>query len=89
VTSHTTESFRRLFRQLPAAVQEAARTAYRLWRADPFHNSLRFKKVHPKEPIYSVRIGLGWRALGVRDGDTMIWYWIGSHADYDRLLSMR
>jgi hypothetical protein len=32
-------------------------------------------------------VGLGWRAVGVRDGDTMVWFWIGSHADYDRLLS--
>jgi hypothetical protein len=36
--------------------------------------------------VYSVRVGLGWRALGVREGDVMVWFWIGSHADYDRLL---
>ena len=89
MTSHTTESFRRLFRQLPSDIQQAARNAYRLWSADPYHKSLRFKKVHPTDPIYSVRIGLGWRAVGVRDGDTVIWYWIGSHADYDKLLAQR
>jgi hypothetical protein len=87
VNSHTTEAFRRLYRRLPADVQQAAQKAYRLWRTDPFHTSLRFKRVHPTEPIYSVRIGLGWRAVGVRAGDTVIWYWIGSHADYDRLLA--
>jgi hypothetical protein len=47
---------------------------------------LRFKLVHPTRPIYSVRIGLAYRALGVRDGDGIIWFWIGSPTDYDRLL---
>ncbi len=38
------------------------------------------------EPIYSVRISRGYRALGLRDGDLVTWFWIGSHADYDKLL---
>jgi hypothetical protein len=54
---------------------------------DSSHPSLRFKLVHPTRPIYSVRIGLGYRALGVRDADTIVWFWIGSHDDYDRLLA--
>ena len=87
MNSHTTEAFRRLYRQLPIDVQQAARKAYRLWRANPYHPSLRFKRVHPADPIYSVRIALAWRAVGIRDGDTVIWYWIGSHSDYDRLLN--
>jgi hypothetical protein len=45
------------------------------------------KQVHATRPIFSVRVGLGYRALGVREGDEMIWFWIGSHADYDQLLS--
>ena len=61
--------------------------AYRLFRQDPSHGSLRFKLVHPSLPIYSVRIGLGYRALGVREGDTVVWFWIGSHAEYDQLLT--
>jgi hypothetical protein len=32
-----------------------------------------------------VRIGLGYRALGIRTGDEVVWFWIGSHADYDQL----
>lgn len=54
---------------------------------DPAHPSLQFKRVHAKEPIYSVRVGLGWRAVGVRSDDTVVWFWIGSHAEYDNLLS--
>jgi len=67
-------------------VQDQARLAYRLFRDNPEHPSLRFKPVHPKRPIYSARVGLGYRALAVRDGDAVIWFWIGSHADYDHLL---
>lgn len=69
-------------RRAPAC---AAR-AYRLFRADPRHASLRFKKVDKESNVYSVRIGLGYRALGVVDGSTVVWFWIGSHADCDRLL---
>jgi hypothetical protein len=86
VNSRTSERFRLAFGRLPARVQTRARTAYRLFRQDPSHPSLRFKQVHPSRPIYSVRIGLAYRALGVRDGDEIIWFWIGSHSDYDQLL---
>ena len=67
-------------------MQDQARLAYRLFRDNPEHPSLRFKPVHPKRLIYSARVGLGYRALAVRDGDAVIWFWIGSHADYDHLL---
>jgi hypothetical protein len=87
VNSRTTERFRAAFNGLPPGVQERVRAAYRLFRTDPSHPSLRFRLVHPVRPIYSARIGLGYRALGVRDADTIIWFWIGSHADYDRLLA--
>ena len=87
MTSRTSARFRLAFGRLPARVQSRARAAYRLFRKEPFHPSLRFKLVHPTRPIYSVRIGLAYRALGVRDADEIIWFWIGSHADYDRLLT--
>jgi hypothetical protein len=86
VNSHTTRQFRALFSALPAWVQRQARDAYRLFRQNPAHPGLRFKQVHADPPIYSVRVGISYRAVGVRDADTVIWYWIGSHADYDRLL---
>ena len=46
----------------------------------------KFKPIHSREPIYSVRIGISWRALGLWEGDTVNWFWIGSHADYDKLI---
>jgi hypothetical protein len=73
--------------KLPDQVQRQAENAYRLWRDDPSHRSLEFKQVHPRRPIVAVRIGLHWRALGVREGDTVVWFWVGSHADYDGLLA--
>ena len=57
-----------------------ARKAFRLWRQDPSHPSLHFKRVHSREPVYSVRVSLGWRVLGLHEGDAMDWFWIGSHA---------
>ena len=87
MTSHTTERFRKALRHLPPHIQRQAGRAYRLWKKDPHHRSLQFKQVHAREPIYSVRVGIGWRALGVKEGDTVVWFWIGSHADYDKLLA--
>jgi hypothetical protein len=84
--SKTTERFRRAFAGLPAHVQDRAREAYRQFRNDPHHPSLRFKQVHLARPIYSARVGLAYRALAVRDGDVVVWFWIGTHADYDILL---
>ena len=84
--SHVTSAFRHLFQDLPAEVQRHAREAYRLWKENPGHPCVQFKRVHPRQPIYSVRIGMDWRAVGLRQGDTVIWFWIGSHAQYDGLL---
>jgi len=87
VRSHTTAEFRERLAAAPEAIQTKAQSAYRLWADNPAHPSLRFKKVHATLPIYSVRIDLDWRAVGVLQGDTMVWFWIGSHSDYERLLS--
>jgi hypothetical protein len=86
VKSRTSERFRVAFGRLPGRVQDRAREAYRLFARDPAHPGLRFKAVHSALPIYAVRIGLGYRALGVRAGDEIVWFRIGSHADYDQLL---
>ena len=87
MTSKTTNRFRKAYAQLPEHVQRRAREAYRLFRDNPKHPSLRFKQLHATEPIYAARVGLGYRALAVVDGEVVIWFWIGSHAEYDRILS--
>ena len=50
------------------------------------HPSLDFKRVGKNVSVYSVRVGIGWRALGLKENDVVVWFWIGSHAEYDRLL---
>ena len=86
MNSHTTRRFRELLAALPARVRQQALDAYRLFRQNPSHAGLRFKKVYSDPPIYSARVGIGYRAVGTLDGDTVVWFWIGSHADYDKLL---
>ncbi len=79
---HASPDFWRLFAELPDEIQKLARGNYELLIADPKHPSLHFKKVGP---YWSVRIGLGYRALGTPVGDGILWVWIGTHADYDKL----
>ena len=84
--SRTTRKFWRHFEALPEDIQERARIAYGRFREDPSHPSLQFKKVNDQANVYSVRIGIAYRALGIFDGDTVIWFWIGHHDEYERML---
>lgn len=89
MNSRTTERFRKALAALPAEIQEKAFEAYATFRRDASHPSLRFKQVHPSRPIFSVRITRDYRALAVwnHEGDEdLVWFWIGTHAEYDRLL---
>jgi hypothetical protein len=86
VRSNVTRGFRDRLAQLPTAVQDQAARAYAIWRSDPQYPSLQFKRVSQSQPVYSVRIGIGYRALAFRDGDQVTWFWIGSHAEYDAML---
>lgn len=84
--SRITSQFRQMFANLPKQVQTQTRNAYGKFKQNPNYPSLRFKKVHPKLPIYSVRINKDYRAVGQLDQDTVIWFWIGSHTIYNILL---
>ena len=84
--SRLTKGFRKRFDRLPADIQNQANAAYRLWKVDPYYPSLHFKRIDPEEPIYSVRIGLHYRAVGTWVGDTIIWDFIGTHEEYNHLL---
>ncbi len=86
MNSFLTSQFLTLYRKLPANVREQARAAYALFRQDPHHPSLRFRRVHPTRPIFSARVGMDYRAVGIRRGTDSFWFWIGSHSDYDALL---
>lgn len=75
------------YRTLPESVRQQARQAYAMFEQDPHHPSLRFRRVHPTRPIFSARVGRQYQVLGIREGDDIGWFWIGSHSEYDQLLS--
>jgi len=82
--SATVPSFWKLYRKLDQDIRARTKKAYRLWIDDPFHPSLRFKCINQSENIWSVRVTLGYRALGVLDEDTVTWFWVGSHDKYEQ-----
>lgn len=84
--SHRTTRFRRQFESLPTEVQAAAHRAFEQFAQDPQHPVLHLKRVHTTEPVVSARITRDYRALAIREGDTFVWFWIGKHEDYERLL---
>jgi hypothetical protein len=85
VRNKRTKQFHKLFARLPLQVQEDAIEAYKLFHADPYHPSLHFKQIDPRDPIYSVRISRSYRAVGWYEDGVIRWYWIGSHEDYNNL----
>jgi hypothetical protein len=86
VNSFLTPQFLKLYKTLPEQIRQQAREAYRLFLVDPHHPSLRFRRVHPSRPVFSARIGIDYRVVGIREGNDIHWFWIGSHAEYDHLL---
>ena len=87
MTSHTTTSFKKSFAKLPDNIKQKAKSVYRIWIKDPHNKVLQFKKIHKTKPIYSVRIDINYRVLGIISGNTIVWFWIGSHSDYDKIIS--
>lgn len=81
--SKAVPSFWEGFDRLPRKIQVTARKQYELWLRDPHHSSVRFKRAGD---FWSARVTGSYRALGVMDGDTVIWFFIGTHAEYDHLL---
>ncbi len=85
--SKTTVKVREAFAKLPKYVQEQARKSYLQFKQNPWYPGLHFKQVHESIPIYSARAGRGYRTVGQRTEDAVVWFGIGSHEDYDKLLS--
>jgi hypothetical protein len=73
--------------QLPNDVQKLADKNYELLKVDPRHPSLHLKKVGATRQLWSVRIGINYRAIGMEKPEGIVWFWIGTHADYDKMLS--
>jgi mRNA-degrading endonuclease RelE of RelBE toxin-antitoxin system len=87
MNSRITEKFLKTYRRLPDDVRTQARKSYRLFQENPQHPSLHFKLIRSSKPIYSARINIDYRTIGRLEGDTIIWFWIGSHSEYDQLIS--
>jgi hypothetical protein len=84
VRHRAVESFWDCYQTLPVNIRKLADKNYEFLQTDPSHPSLRFKEV--REGVWSVRVGLHFRALAYPDGEGFTWFWIGSHAEYDRLI---
>ena len=85
--SVTLPSFWDAYQNLEESLRQQARKTYRLWETNPFHPSLHFKCINHEENLWSVRITLGCRAVGIMEGDTVTWFWIGSHDEYEHFFS--
>ena len=79
----TAPSFWSSFERLPESAQRVAKRNFQRLKENPRHASLRFKKIGR---YWSVRVGRSYRALAEEDGDDFIWVWIGSHANYNRMV---
>lgn len=84
MTHHAAADFWTCYHSLPTEIQKLATRAYDLLKENPRHPSLHFKKA---DAFWSVRVGLHHRALGMDVDDGVLWFWIGTHADYDKLLA--
>ena len=84
--SRTTDRFWECYRELPEQTRKEARKAYAAFKKNPYHPGLHFKRIHSTRPIFSLRITKDYRAIGIQEDERIIWFWIGSHGDYDKLV---
>jgi mRNA-degrading endonuclease RelE of RelBE toxin-antitoxin system len=82
----TTERFWRRYRDLPKDIRGLADKSFERLKKNPKHPSLQLKKVGG---FWSARVGLAFRALAVEDDTDLIWVWIGSHDEYERVIGKR
>jgi hypothetical protein len=87
VKSRALPEFWACFNNLPPSVQKVARKNFALWKKERTLKSLAFKKIN--DDLWSVRAGSGFRALATFNDGCYVWFWIGSHDEYERLLRKR
>ena len=71
------------YRQLPGEMQKLADKNFELLKSDPRHPSLQFKRVGR---MWLARVGAHYRALAIEEGSDLVWFWIGTHAEYNRII---
>lgn len=80
---HASSAFWRFYGELPGTVRKQADKQFALIESDPSHPSLQLK---PVGRFWSARVNENVRALAVKDGEDFVWFWIGAHKDYERLI---
>ena len=80
---HAAPEFWTYYNALPVPIRELADKAFELLKENPQHPSLHFKKAGR---FWSARVSLNYRAVGVEASDGIVWFWIGTHAEYDKLV---
>jgi hypothetical protein len=83
VSHFTSSRFWERYNQLPAEIREQADKQFELLKRNPAHPSLRFKKIGR---YWSARVNVGIRALAVESGADLVWFWIGAHREYERMI---
>jgi mRNA-degrading endonuclease RelE of RelBE toxin-antitoxin system len=86
VNSRTSKRFRALLATLPADIRKQALKAYRLFEADPNHPGLNFELINSNLGLWSARVNNSYRVLGTRRGADILWIWIGTHAEYEKII---
>jgi hypothetical protein len=75
------------YRLLPAEIRKLADKNFDLLKSDQHHSSLHLKRVGKTKQLWAVRVGSHYRTLGADKPEGIVWFWIGTHAEYDTLLS--
>jgi hypothetical protein len=76
--------FWKFYALLPANIQRLADANFQALKCDPHHPSVHFKKVGR---FWSARVGIHYRAVAVADAEDIVWFWIGHHTEYERLIA--
>jgi len=87
--SKATRRFWKLYKDLPTTLRAQAKATYKQFQQDPYYPSLHFKQVHSTKPIYSARISLDYRVIGVLQDNKVVWFWIGPHDEYEKLIKTK
>lgn len=83
INHFTTSRFWIFYAQLPEDIKNLADKNYEILKYNPRHPSLHFKEVGE---LWSVRVGKDFRVLGFQETDGIVWFWIGTHEEYDKIL---
>jgi hypothetical protein len=84
VTSRGTTDFWRLYHALSPEIRKATQGAFQKFLGSPAHPSLQLERLRSDDRAWSVRITRKYRAVARRYDDEWLWFWIGSHEEFDR-----